>query len=145
MTLNEVNRLFPIVPQLARVVTKDMQLGNTFVPKCLAVEIPVLHMHCDPKLWGEDVMEFNPCRFLEGVSKACQHPQSFMPFAFGPQYCPGQNFAIMESTVVVATVLTRFQLSVSPNYKHCPYNPLLHTPKYGVQFIIKSLTTSPTS
>jgi len=51
----------------------------------------------------------------------------------------------MESKVVVASVLSRIQLSISPSYKHCPHNPFLHSQKFGVQLIIKSLTPSPTS
>jgi cytochrome P450 len=143
MILNEVHRLFPILPQLTRVASKDMQLGNIFVPKGLVLEILVFHMHHDPKIWGENVMEFDPNRFANGVSKACQHQQSFIPFAFGPRNCLGQNFSLLESKVVIATVLSRFQLSVSPSYKHCPHNPFLHSPKFGVQLIIKSLTPSP--
>jgi len=116
-----------------------------FVPKGLVLEIPVLHMHHDPQLWGENVMEFDPNRFAKGVSKACRHQQSFIPFSFGPRNCLGQNFSLMESKVVVASVLSRFQLSVSPSYKHCPHNPFVHSPKFGVQLIIKSLTPSPMS
>jgi cytokinin trans-hydroxylase/PHYB activation tagged suppressor 1 len=86
-------------------------------------------------------MEFDPNRFVKGVSKACQHQQSFMPFAFGPWNCLGQNFSLMESKVVIASVLSRFQLSVSPSYKHCPVNFFLHNPKFGVQLIIKKLDT----
>ncbi|CAM6066140.1 unnamed protein product [Sphagnum tenellum] len=141
MILNEVHRLFPILPQLTRVASKDMQLGDIFVPKGLVLEIPVFHMHHDPKLWGENVMEFDPNRFTNGVSKACQHQQSFIPFSGGPRYCLGQNFSLMESKVVVASVLSRFKLSVSPSYKHCPENLFLHSPKFGVQLIIKKLDT----
>jgi cytochrome P450 len=141
MILNEVHRLFPILPQLTRVASKDMQLEDIFVPKGLVLEIPVFHMHHDPKLWGENVMEFDPNRFAKGVSKACQHQQSFIPFSYGPQHCLGQNFSLMESKVVVASVLSRFKLSVSPSYKHCPENLFLHSPKFGVQLIIKKLDT----
>jgi cytochrome P450 len=141
MILNEVHRLFPVVPQLTRLASKDMQLGDIFVPKGLILEIPVLHMHHDPKLWGENVMEFDPNRFAKGVSKAYQHQQSFIPFSFGPRNCLGQNFSLMESKVVIASVLSRFRLSVSPSYKHCPVNLFLHNPKFGVQLIIKKLDT----
>lgn len=116
-----------------------MQLGDIFVPKGLILEIPVLHMHHDPKLWGKNVMEFDPNRFATGVSKACQHQQSFIPFSFGPRNCLGQNFALMESKVVIASVLSRFQLLVSPNYIHHPQNFGILSPKFGVQVHVKKL------
>jgi cytochrome P450 len=118
-----------------------MQLGDIFVPKGITLEIPVHQIHRDPKLWGADALEFNPNRFIEGVSQACQHPQGFLPFSFGPRYCIGQNFANMELKIVVAMVLSQFQLSVSPNYKHCPRFMISQKPFHGVRLIVKSLTT----
>jgi cytochrome P450 len=75
-------------------------------------------IHQNPTLWGEDAMEFNPKRFAKGVSKACQDPQGFIPFSFGPRYCIGQNLAMLQSKLIVAKMLSCFQLSVSPNYIH---------------------------
>jgi cytokinin trans-hydroxylase/PHYB activation tagged suppressor 1 len=74
-------------------------------------------MHHDLQLWGENVMEFDPNRFAKGLSKACQHQQNFLPFSFGPQNCLRQNFSLMESKFVVVSVLSHFQLLVSPSYK----------------------------
>jgi cytochrome P450 len=128
MISNEVHQLFPILPQLTRVASKDMQLGDIFVPKVLILEILVLHMHHDPQLWEENLMEFDPNRFAKGVSKACQHQQNFLPFSFGPQNCLRQNFSLMESKFVVVNVLSHFQLLVSPSYKQCPHNPFFHSP-----------------
>jgi cytochrome P450 len=126
------------------VASKDMQLGDIFVPKSLVLEIPMFHMHQDSKLWGENLMKFDPSRFAKGVSKACQHQQSFIPFSVGPQNCIGQNITLIESKVVVASVLSCFQLSISPSCRHCPENIFIHKPKFGVQLIIKSLTSNST-
>jgi len=89
-------------------------------------------------------MKFDPSRFAKGVSKACQHQQSFIPFSFGPQNCISQNITLIESKVVVASVLSCFQLSISPSCRHCPENIFIHKPKFGVQLIIKSLTSNST-
>ncbi len=140
--MNEVHWDFTSILQISRrTCKKDMQLGDNFVPKGLSIEIPLLHIHHDPRLWGEDALQFNPNRFANGVSKACQHPQAFIPFSFGPCYCIGQHFGMMESKIVVASVLLHFQLSVSPNYKHCPTTLLgfIPSPKTGVQLIVENL------
>jgi cytochrome P450 len=57
---------------------------------------------------------------MEGALKASKHPQEFIPFSTRPHYCIKQNFAIMEVKIVVAMVLSHFQLSISPNYEHSP-------------------------
>jgi cytochrome P450 len=139
MILNEVHRLFPIIPRMLRVATNNTQLGDFFVPKGLILEIPTFQIHHNPTLWGEDAMEFNPNRFAKGISKACQDPQGFVPFSFGPRYCIGQNLAMLESKLIVAKVLSRFQLLVSPNYIHHPQNFGILSPKFGVQVHVKKL------
>jgi len=93
MILNKVHQLFPILPQLTRVVLKDMQPGDIFVPKGLVLEILVFHMHHDHHLWGDNVTEFDPNRFAKGVSKTCQHQQSFIPFSFGLRIALAKTFS----------------------------------------------------
>jgi cytochrome P450 len=117
MILNEVMRIFVVVPAITRVAREDTQLGEFFIPKGLAVEIAVGAMHKDARLWGEDVGKFNPDRFANGVANACSHPLAFLPFSLGPKTCIGNNFAVMEAKLVVAMVLRRFQLLPSPNYR----------------------------
>jgi cytochrome P450 len=85
MILNEVHRLFPIVPQLTRLASKDMELGDIFVPKGLILEILVLHMHHDPQLWGENVMEFDPDRFAKVCEKLVNINKVSYPFLLGPE------------------------------------------------------------
>ncbi len=79
-----IHYLFPILPRMVRVATNNTQLGDIFVSKGLILEIPTFQIHHNPTLWGEDTMEFNRHRFAKGVSKACQDPQGFIPFFFGP-------------------------------------------------------------
>lgn len=142
LILYETLRLFTIAPTLWRMANKDLQLGDLFIPKGLGLEIAVHEIHRDPKLWGDDAMTFNPGRFANGVANACTHPLAFMPFSYGPRYCIGQNFALMEAKIVVAMVLQRFQVSLSPNYRHHPDFILVQRPKYGMQVILKTLSSS---
>ncbi|CAM6004554.1 unnamed protein product [Sphagnum balticum] len=145
MILNEVHRLFTILPRMIRVATNDTKLGDIFVPKGLMLEIPTFQIHYNPTFWGEDAMEFNPNRFAKGVSKACQDPQGFIPFSFGPRYCIGQNLVMLQSKLKVAKVLSCFQLLVSPNYIHNPQYLAILTPKFGVQLHVKKLPPSTSS
>lgn len=136
MILNETMRVFPVISSISKMATKDMQIGDLFVPKGLVVEVPLSAFNQDPEIWGDDVHKFKPERFENGVAGACANPQAFMPFAIGPKSCIGKDFAVMEAKIVIAMVLRRFQLSVSPNYKHHPCHSLLTKPKYGLQLII---------
>jgi cytochrome P450 len=76
-------------------------------------------------IWGEDVMEFKPQRFLsnEGSSRVLVQPSqySFPQFNAGFRLCLGKSMAINEAKVVVASVLRRFKLRMKaghdPHYK----------------------------
>ncbi|XP_057827275.2 cytochrome P450 734A1 [Cryptomeria japonica] len=135
MILNESLRLYPPLVALHRQPLKPMKLGKASIPAGTHLQIPIIAMHHDPLLWGNDVHEFNPERFSQGISKAAKHPMAFMPFSVGPRFCIGQNFALLEAKVVLAMILQRFSFVISPHYIHEPVQSFTLKPKYGAQVI----------
>lgn len=139
MVFNETLRIFPPASTLTRVAAKDLQLEGLFIPKGMAIEFSLAAMHQDKDYWGDDVGKFNPERFVNGAASACTHPQAFSPFGLGPKFCIGNNFAVMEAKIVLAMMLRRFQLVLSPNYKHHPTSIMVQSPKFGLPIILKAL------
>ncbi|KAG0605545.1 hypothetical protein M758_9G067300 [Ceratodon purpureus] len=140
MVAKETLRCFSPAPVMTRSATTDLQLEKLFIPKGLTIEFAITAVHQDKEYWGEDVAEFNPERFANGVSAACSHPQAFVPFGLGPKFCVGNNFAMMEMKIIVSRVLRRFQLLPSPNYQHHPTTLMaLIRPKHGMPIILKAL------
>ena len=140
MIINETLRLYPPAIVIIRYALMDMQLGDMFIPKDASVWIPVLALHLDKELWGEDAHEFKPQRFEQGVAHACKHPLAYIPFAFGPRNCIGQGFALMETKIVLAMILQRFSFTLSPTYRHAPVTLLTLRPKYGAQLILQRIS-----
>ncbi|XP_057827235.1 cytochrome P450 CYP72A616 [Cryptomeria japonica] len=136
MIFNESLRLYPPIVDLSRQPLKPMKLGELSIAAGTQLQIPILAMHHDPLLWGNDVHEFNPERFRQGISKAAKHPMAFMPFSLGPRICIGQNFALLEAKVVLAMILQRFSFVISPHYIHAPVHSFTLKPKYGAQVIL---------
>lgn len=139
MVLNETLRLYPPVPVLSRKTCSDMQLGKMTVPSETVIMVPVLALHHDERYWGPDANEFRPERFSEGVAKACRVPGVFLPFGTGPRVCIGQVFALFEVKAVVATLLQRFRIRLSPGYKHSPVSGLALRPMFGVPLLFEPL------
>jgi cytochrome P450 len=139
MVINESLRLYPPVPVMSREALRDMKFGNINVPKGVTVWTLLVALHQDPDIWGPDANNFNPERFSNGVSGACKLPYVYMPFGVGPRTCLGQNFAMAELKILLALIVSRFSLSLSPKYKHSPVLRLVTEPEHGVNLLVKRL------
>ena len=97
-----------LVVSLIRRTDKAMTLGKINFPEGMELMIPILAIHHDQALWGDDVNEFNPRRFASGAAQAAKHPLAFIPFGVGPRTCIGKNFTMFETMVALAMILQRF-------------------------------------
>ncbi|GKV34453.1 hypothetical protein SLEP1_g42825 [Rubroshorea leprosula] len=141
MILYEVLRLYPPIPTLERAVHKETKLGSTILPGGIHVLVPVILLHHDRELWGEDASEFRPDRFAEGVAKATKNQMSFFPFGWGPRVCIGQNYALTEAKLIIAMILQNFYFELSPTYTHAPcvVMALQPNPNFGAHIILHKL------
>ncbi|XP_054814846.1 cytochrome P450 72A397-like [Prosopis cineraria] len=140
MILYEVLRLYPPIVWLERYADKDMKLGKLSIPGGVQLGIPILMMHHDQQLWGDDAKEFKPDRFSEGISKASKGSSfAFFPFGGGARTCLGQNFALLNAKVALSLILQRFSFELSPSYSHALTIAVTLQPQHGVQVILRKL------
>ncbi|RVW12124.1 Cytochrome P450 CYP72A219 [Vitis vinifera] len=139
MILHEVLRLYPPVPLLARTVYEDIQVGDMYLPAGVDVSLPTILVHHDHEIWGEDVREFNPERFSQGVLKATKVQFHSSPLVGVLDYALDKNFAILEAKMVLAMILQRFSFSFSPSYSHAPCSLVTLKPQYGAHLILHGI------
>uniref|UniRef100_A0ACD5UFG8 Uncharacterized protein n=1 Tax=Avena sativa TaxID=4498 RepID=A0ACD5UFG8_AVESA len=138
MILYEVLRLYPPAIAFIRKTCRETTIGHITYPAGVVIEMPVLLIHHDPDIWGEDVHEFRPERFGEGISKASNDPGAFLPFGWGPRVCIGKNFALLEAKMAVCMILQHFEFELAPTYIHAPHNKTLH-PMHGAHIKLRAL------
>ncbi|CAN6452999.1 unnamed protein product [Victoria cruziana] len=139
MILNEVLRLYPPATFMIRHAYRTMKLGDLIIPEGVRLILPILLIHHDHKLWGDDAEEFKPERFSEGIANASRNQLAFFPFGWGPRICIGQTFALIEAKMALAMLLQRFSFELSPTYVHAPHQIVTLQPQYGAQVILHSI------
>jgi cytochrome P450 len=106
--VNESLRLHAPIQGIVKESTKSMTLkGEKHELKItpgLKFLINFKSIHTDPRYW-KDPLEFKPERFSEPIN-----PSTFLPFSLGPRKCIGMQFSLVESSIILATLLKRFSV-----------------------------------
>ncbi|OIW03480.1 hypothetical protein TanjilG_14705 [Lupinus angustifolius] len=135
LIIQETLRLYPITGALVRQASKRVKVGNIDIPTGTVLYMSITSVHHNTDLWGEDALEFNPMRFAEPQN----HAAPYFPFGLGPNFCVGQNLAMVEMKLVLALILQRYSFFVSPTYAHGPILVMSVSPQYGMQIVFRRL------
>lgn len=139
--LDEAMRLYPPAWMISRAATGADTIGRWRIePGAFVVVSPyVTHRH--PAYWP-DPERFDPHRFLDGRADAL--PKfAYLPFGAGPRFCIGANFATMEGTLLLATLLRRCRVQLVPEHKVEPYAMITLRPKNGVKAVVMEHQQAP--
>ncbi|XP_056644763.1 uncharacterized protein LOC130450412 [Diorhabda sublineata] len=107
--LLETMRKYVSLQVIDREATEDYAVpgGNLVIEKGTTVYVPFYAIHNDEKYFPNP-KEYNPDRFIgkDVMGKFL----NFIPFGAGPRICIGDRFAMMISKLVMATILTSYEV-----------------------------------
>ena len=128
--VTEAMRLFPPAWALGREVAVDCEVGGTRCPRappsssapgsCIA-----------PRASSTSPAAFRPERWEGSLAKDLPR-FAYLPFGGGPRICIGNRFALMEASLVLATVAQRFSLAWQSSRPVVPLPSITLRPDGGV-------------
>jgi cytochrome P450 len=109
MIVQEVMRLYPPAYVIGREAVEACELGGWRIPAGGTVLMSQWAMQRDPRFYDEPE-RFYPERWAEGLAKRLPK-YAYFPFGGGPRVCIGNTFAMIEATLVLATIAQRYRFT----------------------------------
>jgi cytochrome P450 len=137
--VKETLRLFPpTMALLPREATEAIDLSGHRVPRGAWLYMSPWLTQRDDRFFPE-ALRFDPDRFLP--ARAASIPQyAWFPFGQGPHVCIGRDLALMETTLVVATILQRHRLTRPPGAPFPEPEPLVSVwPRGGLRLRVETI------
>lgn len=109
--VKESMRLYPAAWGMGREATRDADVGPWRVSRGTTLLLLQWMAHRDPTYFP-DPTRFLPERWENDFAKSLPR-FAYFPFGGGPRQCIGNTFAILESTLVLATLVSRFRFEAA--------------------------------
>jgi cytochrome P450 family 135 len=131
--VKETLRVRPVVVDVARKLTRDVELGGWRIPAGTLVLPAIAAVHMRPDLYPSPD-EFRPERFLDGGAES----YAWIPFGGGVRRCIGASFAQVEMRVVLREVLRRVRLRAdSPRPERGQVRHVTVVPARGCRVVVE--------
>ncbi|MBL9039581.1 MAG: cytochrome P450 [Archangium sp.] len=124
--VEETLRLYPPSWMITREALGPDQLDGFDVPTGAQILLSIYATHHDARLWPNPE-GYDPERFRAGAER---QRFSFFPFGGGARLCLGDQYALMEMQLVLATVLQRVRLDLLPGTVIAPRAMLGLRPRF---------------
>ena len=128
--IKESMRLHPSAWSISRRALADDSIGGYHIPAGAIVALSPYTLHRHPTFWLEPE-KFDPERFTP-EQEAARHRFAYIPFGAGVRKCIGDQFALMESIIIVPMILQNFRLQLVPDHPIEEHAVVTLRPKQGI-------------
>ncbi|TPE69370.1 cytochrome P450 [Halalkalibacterium halodurans] len=127
--IKETLRVQPTVWLISRRAEKDVTLGDYHISAGSEIMISQWGMHRNPRYFN-DPLTFLPERWDNNDNKPSKYV--YFPFGGGPRVCIGERFAMMEATLIMATIIREFRMELVDELPIKMEPSITLRPKHGV-------------
>ncbi|NJN15732.1 MAG: cytochrome P450 [Oscillochloris sp.] len=136
LVLKESMRIYPPAWILSpRVSAADTTIGGYRTPAGTQLVISPWVTQRDPR-WFAEPERFIPERWEDGLEQRLPR-FAYFPFGGGPRQCIGQSFALMEATLILATIAARYRLEPLPGRTITPQPAITLRPVEGLHVTLQ--------
>lgn len=137
--IKEAMRLYPAVYFISREAAEPVEISGYALPRGAQIHlVPYLMFH--DERWWPDPERFDPDRFSPAREGEIRE-FTYFPFGAGPRACIGKTFAMIEAQLILASLLSRYRLSLPAGAA----DPAIETqvslhPRGGLPIVAEKLT-----
>ncbi len=133
--LKESMRLYPPAYAIGRQAMRDVRIGGHLIAKGTIVLVSPYLMQRKPEYFAQPE-RFMPERWSAEMEKALPR-YAWMPFGGGPRICIGNQFAMMEGQLILATIAQRVSFTLVPRQRIATDPLITLRPKYGIKMQVQ--------
>jgi cytochrome P450 len=136
MVVTESMRLYPPAFMLTRRVVEPFDVGGYRMEPETALIMSQWVVQRDRR-WFDAPQAFHPERWENDLAKRLPR-YAYFPFGGGPRLCIGNTFALMEATLLLATIAQRFRFTLAPGAAVTPLLSVTLRPAHGIPMILSA-------
>lgn len=139
--IKESMRLFPPVYLFGREATCSLGLGDFSIRKGDSVVMSQWVVHRDESYFANP-LQFAPERWSPEFERTLPK-YAYFPFGGGPRVCIGKEVAMLEASVVLATLASKFRLTLEDPTCVIPWPTVTLRPRGAVWATVENLIQAP--
>ena len=133
--IEEGMRLYPPAWTMTRESLDVDEVDGQIIPKGISVFMSIYELHRNPNIW-QNPLVFDPENFsAENVKNRAKF--NYLPFGAGPRLCIGQQFAMMEMQLILASLIKRFDFEIDPSHRVGIYPQIVLKSTNGIKLFVK--------
>lgn len=136
MVIKESMRLYPPAWGVGRQSRTDFEAGGYQLPARTNIFMLQWVTQRDPR-WYSDAAQFLPERWAEDPVRTGKIPRfAYFPFGGGPRVCIGAGLAMMEATLLLATIAQRYKFALVPDHPVELFPSVTLRPRHGIRAVL---------